>query len=191
MDGKRRPVHTVPTMNDDAPQFDEGPDDAPLPPAAGGKNYITPQGLLRLQEEYRQLLRIERPKIVELVSWAAGNGDRSENGDYLYGKKRLHQIDARLHFLRKRLDIACVVDPARQVQLHQVFFGATITYANGRGEQRTVTIVGEDEVDLGNGRVSWVSPIARALHKAYEGDVVEMRTPAGLERIEVLAVQYG
>ena len=182
---------TMRTMNDGAPHCDEGQDDASLAPSGGGKNYITPQGFLRLQEEYRQLLRIERPKVVELVSWAAGNGDRSENGDYLYGKKRLHQIDARLHFLRKRLDIACVVDPAHQVQRHQIFFGATITYANGRGEQRTITIVGEDEADLGKGLVSWVSPIARALHKAYEGDVVEMRTPVGLERIEVLVVQYG
>jgi transcription elongation factor GreB len=178
-------------MSDASPHGDEGQDDAPPAPVAGGRNYMTPQGFLRLQAEYRHLLRVERPKVVDVVSWAAGNGDRSENGDYLYGKKRLREIDRRLRYLGKRLETALVVDPAQQTQHQQVFFGATITYANGRGEQKTITIVGEDETDMGNGLVSWVSPIARALHKAYEGDIVELRTPGGRERIEVIAIRYG
>ncbi|HLN24911.1 MAG TPA: transcription elongation factor GreB, partial [Patescibacteria group bacterium] len=150
---------------------DEQPDDAPALPS-GGKNYMTPQGFQRMQDEHRHLMRVERPRVVEVVSWAAGNGDRSENGDYLYGKKRLREIDRRIRFLTKRLEIAYVVDPAQQKDLEQVFFGATVTYINGREEEHTITIVGVDEADLENGLVSWVSPIARALHKATEGDVV-------------------
>jgi transcription elongation factor GreB len=176
-------------MNDDLPPDDQDHADTP-PPTAGGKKYLTPQGFRHLQEEYRHLLRVERPAVVEVVSWAAGNGDRSENGDYLYGKKRLREIDARLHFLGKRLETAEVVDPAQQTHRHQVFFGATVTYANGRGMQRTITIVGEDETDLASDLVSWISPIARALHKACEGDVVEIRTPAGRDQIEVIAIDY-
>jgi len=168
---------------------DEQPDDAPALPS-GGKNYMTPQGFQRMQDEHRHLMRVERPRVVEVVSWAAGNGDRSENGDYLYGKKRLREIDRRIRFLTKRLEIAYVVDPAQQKDLEQVFFGATVTYINGREEEHTITIVGVDEADLENGLVSWVSPIARALHKATEGDVVDLRTPAGVDHIEVLAIRY-
>jgi transcription elongation factor GreB len=168
----------------------EPADDAPAIPA-GVKNYMTPEGQRRMQEELRRLLREERPKTVEIVAWAAGNGDRSENGDYLYGKKRLREIDRRIRFLTKRLESAEVVDPARQTRRDQVFFGATVTYADQRGSERTVTIVGIDEADLDRGRVSWISPIARALLKAQEGDVVELRTPAGPERIEVVEIRYG
>ncbi len=124
------------------------------------------------------------------MSWAAGNGDRSENGDYIYGKKRLREIDRRLRFLAKRLEIAEIVDPARQAHLDRVFFGATVTYANGAGDERTITIVGVDEIDADNGRVSWISPIARALLKAQQGDTVELRTPHGIEPIEVVEIRY-
>jgi len=158
---------------------------------AGAKNYITPSGFRRMQDELRQLQSVERPKIVEIVSWAAGNGDRSENGDYIYGKQRLREIDRRSRFLAKRLEIAAVVDPVRQAHHDRVFFGATVTYVNAREEEKTITIVGVDEVDADNGRVSWVSPIARALLKAREGDVVELRTPHGVEPIEVLEIRYG
>jgi transcription elongation factor GreB len=160
----------------------------PLP--AGAKNYMTPAGFQRLRDELQHLLRVERPKVVETVSWAAGNGDRSENGDYIYGKKRLREIDRRIRFLTKRLDSGQVVDPAQQKQTDRVFFGATVTYANSRGEEKTVTIVGVDEADLAEGKISWISPIARALLKAEEGDTVELRTPAGVERIEVVSIRY-
>jgi transcription elongation factor GreB len=163
---------------------------APPAPAEGPKNYVTPEGHRRMREELRQLLREERPKVVEVVSWAAGNGDRSENGDYIYGKKRLREIDRRIRFLTRRLEDSQVVDPARQVNRDQVFFGATVTYANGKGEEKTITIVGVDEADLERGQVSWVSPIARALRRASEGDLVELRTPAGVEQIEVLEISY-
>ena len=169
-------------------------EDRPEEPHAlpvGFKNYMTPQGHRQLQEELRTLLRVERPKVVDVVSWAAGNGDRSENGDYIYGKRRLHEIDRRIRFLSKRLEIAQVVDPTQQKNLDQVFFGATVTYAHERGTQRTITIVGVDEADLGRGQVSWISPIARALMKAHEGDILELRTPAGVEHIEVLGIRYG
>jgi transcription elongation factor GreB len=163
--------------------------EAPAIPA-GVKNYMTPDGHRRMQDELRRLLREERPRVVEVVAWAAGNGDRSENGDYIYGKKRLREIDRRIRFLSKRLEIAEVVDPQRQKNRDQVFFGATVTYADARGAERTVTIVGIDEVDLDRGQVSWISPIARALLKAQEGDVVELRTPAGTERIEIVEIRY-
>src|SRR5207302_6528372 len=144
------------------------PDEPPaIPP--GVKNYMTPEGHRRMQDELRQLLRVERPKVVDVVSWAAGNGDRSENGDYIYGKRRLREIDRRIRFLSKRLEVAQVVDPTQQKNLDQVFFGATVTYAHERGTERTITIVGVDEADLDRGQVSWVSPIARALMKAREG----------------------
>ncbi|MBT5894455.1 MAG: transcription elongation factor GreB [Rhodospirillaceae bacterium] len=162
---------------------------APLP--AGTKNYLTPEGHARLTEELRQLRRVERPKVVEVVSWAAGNGDRSENGDYLYGKKRLREIDRRVRYLMKRLEIAEVVDVNRQKNREQIFFGATVTYEDGKGEERTVRIVGADEARQDHGEVSWVSPIARALHKAGEGDVVKLRTPSGVEDIEVVEISYG
>ena len=162
---------------------------APALPS-GIKNYITPGGYERLQSELKELLRRERPKIVEIVSWAAGNGDRSENGDYLYGKKRLREIDRRIRFLTKRLEIAEVVDPQRQTRHDQVFFGATVTYVNGRDQEHTVTIVGVDEIDADSSRISWISPVARALTKAREGDVVTLRTPGGIEDLDVLEISY-
>ena len=171
---------------------DDDDDDAPAPPALppGTKNYLTPAGYARLRAELLALLDDERPKIVEIVSWAAKNGDRSENGDYLYGKKRLREIDRRIRFLTKRLDIAEVADPALHFGGDQVFFGATVTYVNQRDEERTVTIKGIDEVDNLNGEISWISPIARALLKTRVGDEVQLMTPGGLEQIEVIAVRY-
>ena len=157
---------------------------------AGVKNYMTPEGHRHMQEELRRLMRDERPKVVEVVAWAAGNGDRSENGDYIYGKKRLREIDSRIRFLTKRLESAEIVDPHRQKNRDQVFFGATVTYADRDGTEKTVTIVGIDEADLEQGQVSWVSPIARALMKAHEGDVVELRTPSGTEPIEIIEISY-
>jgi transcription elongation factor GreB len=157
---------------------------------AGAKNYMTPPGFARLQEELRQLLRVERPKIVERVSWAAGNGDRSENGDYIYGKKRLGEIDRRVRYLSKRLESAQVVDPRDQKNRDQVFFGATVTYADESDHERTVKIVGVDEADIEKGHVSWISPIARALLKARKGDTVDVQTPAGKETVEVVDIRY-
>jgi transcription elongation factor GreB len=167
-------------------------DDAPTPPSlpAGTRNYITPQGYERLRAELMGLIDDERPKVVEVVSWAAKNGDRSENGDYLYGKKRLREIDRRIRFLGKRLDIAERVDPSLHHGSEQVFFGATVTYADARGRERTVTIKGIDEVDSLRGEVSWIAPIARALLKARVGDDVVLQTPGGIERIEVVGVRY-
>lgn len=169
---------------------DEG-DEVGLPPLPQGtRNYMTPEGYARLRAEFMALLDVERPKIVEIVSWAAKNGDRSENGDYLYGKKRLREIDRRLRFLTKRLDIAEVADPSLHHGSDQIFFGATVTYANSRGEERTITIKGIDESDSLQGEVSWISPIARALLKAREGDEVQLMTPGGIEKLEVLEVRY-
>jgi len=164
-------------------------DEIPMLPA-GIKNYITPEGLRRLQDEFAQLQKIERPKTVETVSWAAGNGDRSENGDYIYGKRHLREIDRRMRFLRKRMEIAEVVYPARQKNRERVYFGATVVYRNARGEEKTVRIVGIDEARSEHNEVSWISPVARALLKAGEGDVVEVRTPKGVERIEVIRISY-
>jgi transcription elongation factor GreB len=174
-------------------ESDQDEDDLPeevdaLP--TGVKNYITPRGLQTLRDELQELTRVERPKVVEVVSWAAGNGDRSENGDYIYGKKRLREIDRRIRFLTKRIEIAQIVDPAQQKNHDQVFFGATVTYAAADGTERTVRIVGIDEADLSRGEVSWVSPIAKALLKAREGDTVNLRTPAGLEAVEVVEIRY-
>lgn len=171
----------------------DGDDDEELALPAmpqGTKNYVTPQGYARLRAELMSLLDDERPKIVEVVSWAAKNGDRSENGDYLYGKKRLREIDRRIRFLTKRLDIAEVVDPSLHHGHDQVFFGATVTYANQKGDERTITIKGIDESDSTQGEVSWIAPIARALLKARVGDEVMLQTPLGVERIEVLEVNY-
>lgn len=176
------------TKESDAEDDDGGPALPPLP--AGSRNYITPQGYRRLREELMQLIDHERPKVVEVVSWAASNGDRSENGDYLYGKKRLREIDRRIRFLTKRLELAEVADPSLHHGHDQIFFGATVTYANEQGERRTVTIKGIDESDSLAGEVSWISPIARALLKAREGDEVRLATPAGVETIEVLQVRY-
>ncbi len=170
---------------------DEDDVDAGLPPLpAGTRNYMTPAGYSRLREELMQLLDAERPKMVEVVSWAAKNGDRSENGDYLYGKKRLREIDRRIRFLTRRLDIAEVADPSVHHGSDQVFFGARVTYANEQGEERTVTIKGIDEADSLQGEVSWISPIARALLKARQGDEVPLHTPGGTQRIEVMDVRY-
>ena len=156
----------------------------------GGKNYITPQGYARLRAELFDLIDNERPKIVDIVHWAASNGDRSENGDYLYGKKRLREIDRRIRFLTKRLEIAEVVDPRLHHGSDQVFFGATVTYVNDEGVQRTITILGIDEADSLQAQVSWVSPVAQALLKAREGDEVTLPTPAGVRLLEVLEVRY-
>jgi transcription elongation factor GreB len=156
----------------------------------GAKNYITPQGYARLRSELLQLIDTERPEVVRTVSWAASNGDRSENGDYIYGKKRLREIDKRIRFLTKRLDAAEVVDPVRQENVDRIYFGATVDYLDGGQQERKLTIVGVDEVDPGNGRVSWVSPIALAMRGAREGDVINLRTPTGLEDIEILVIRY-
>lgn len=166
---------------------DEEPVGDQLP--QGTKNYITPAGYRRLHDELTHLLNSERPEVVQTVSWAASNGDRSENGDYIYGKKRLREIDRRLRFLTRRLEAAEVVDPAAREPTDQVFFGATVRYAAGAAE-REIKIVGVDEVDVGIGHVSWVSPIARALVKAREGDTVTLHTPAGEETLEILEVRY-
>ena len=169
-------------------QDDEEPRLPELPP--GSKNYITPAGYARLRDELKALIERERPKVVEIVSWAASNGDRSENGDYIYGKKRLREIDRRIRFLTKRLDLAEVVDPSRQSGNPQIFFGATVRYLEDNGVERQVTIVGADEVDLAQGQISWVSPVARALLKAREGDVVSLPTPGGVLQLEVVDVRY-
>ena len=160
----------------------------PLPP--GGKNYITPQGYARLRTEWTDLMERERPAMVETVHWAARNGDRSENGDYLYGKKRLREIDRRIRFLTKRLEIASVVDPSVHQGSDQVFFGATVSYVDDTGEERTVTILGTDEAESTQGQVSWVSPVAQSLLKARVGDEVPLSTPAGQRLLEVLDVNY-
>jgi transcription elongation factor GreB len=164
-------------------------DEIPALPA-GTKNYITPEGLRRLQDEFAQLQKTERPKTVETVAWAAGNGDRSENGDYIYGKRRLREIDRRMRFLRKRMEIAETVDPARQKNRERVFFGATVTYLNGHGEEKTVRIVGIDEARSELHEISWISPVAKALLKAGEGECVEVRTPKGIARLEILKILY-
>lgn len=166
-------------------------DELALPPLpAGGKNYITPAGYARLRDELLDLIDNERPRIVDVVHWAASNGDRSENGDYLYGKKRLREIDRRIRFLTKRLEIAEVVDPGLHAGSDQVFFGATVTYIDDEGVERTITIMGIDEADSRELQVSWVSPVARALLKARVGDEVQLPTPGGVRHLEVVDVQY-
>lgn len=157
---------------------------------AGAKNYITPQGYQRIKDELLHLIDVERPEVVRIVHWAASNGDRSENGDYIYGKRRLREIDRRIRFLTKRLDLAEVVDPTVHYGSDQIFFGATVTYQNQAGEEQTVTIVGIDEIDPLHGKISWVSPVARALTKAREGESVPLRTPAGMDELEILEVTY-
>jgi transcription elongation factor GreB len=170
----------------DTPDTD---DDAPaLPP--GTKNYITPEGLKRLQDELHRLHRVERPKVVEIVSWAAGNGDRSENGDYIYGKKRLREIDRRIRFLLKRIEIAVPVDPAEQKNRSQVFFGAAVTYVDQQDRERTIRLVGIDEARHDLGEISWTSPVGRALLRARAGDVVKVMTPTGPEEIEIVEIAY-
>jgi transcription elongation factor GreB len=179
------------TSEETPEEEDELPDD-PSPLPAGARNYMTPGGFARLRDELDRLVQKERPDMVATVSWAAGNGDRSENGDYLYGKKRLREIDRRIRFLIRRLDRAEVVDPAvqRDDDGDRVYFGATVTVTDGEGRARTVSIVGIDEIDTARGYISWISPMARALLKAREGDRVTVRTPAGPEDLEVTAIRY-
>ena len=154
------------------------------------KNYITPAGHLRIKEELLHLLDVERPEVVKIVSWAASNGDRSENGDYQYGKKRLREIDRRIYFLTKRLEDAVVIDPETREATDQIFFGATITYLEDDGSETTISIVGIDEVNMDKGHVSWISPIAKTLIKAREGDTVRLKTPTGVKELEILRVIY-
>jgi transcription elongation factor GreB len=173
-------------------ESDEIEDDDPQPPSlpASGKNYITQAGYARLHDEWLELMDVERPKIVDVVHWAASNGDRSENGDYIYGKKRLREIDRRIRFLTKRLEIAEVIDPSVHYGGTQVFFGATVTYLEAGEVERTITILGSDEARSERGEVSWVSPIARTLLKASEGDALTLVTPTGAIDIEIMRVSY-
>jgi transcription elongation factor GreB len=159
-----------------------------LPP--GTRNYITPAGHARLRDELESLVKRERPHVVEIVAWAASNGDRSENGDYIYGKRRLREIDRRIRFLSKRLDIAEIVDPLRQGDNDQIFFGARVTIADQDGQENTYTIVGVDEAEVSCGRISWVSPLARALLKAREGDSIRFQSPLGIRELDILEVVY-
>jgi transcription elongation factor GreB len=178
------------TREADAEAEDDGEESVGPALPTGSRNYMTPDGYRTLREELLGLIKVERPKVVEVVSWAAGNGDRSENGDYHYGKKRLREIDRRIRFLTRRLDVAEVADPSTHHGSKQIFFGATVTVADETGHERTVTIKGVDEVDPLHAEVSWISPIARALLKARQGDEVIVQTPAGAQRLEVLAVSY-
>ena len=177
------------TKENDSEFEDDGPDAGPALPQ-GLKNYITPKGYRRLRDELTHLVKTERPEVVSVVSWAASNGDRSENGDYLYGKKRLREIDRRIRFLTQRLEIAEVVDSSMHHGGEQVFFGATVCYADGTGAETTVTILGVDEADSAQGQISWVSPVARALLKARVGDVVRLVVPGGVQELEILSVEY-
>lgn len=178
---------------------DDGDDGDELPAGqsslpAGSANYMTRRGYGLLQEEFEQLVKVERPGLVRVVAWAAGNGDRSENGDYIYGKKRLREIDRRLRYLSKRLESAVVVDPAEQANLDQVFFGAKVSYvdlADAGLSAYSHQIVGVDEADASAGRISWISPLARALMKARVGDVVRLQTPAGVRELEIEDISYG
>jgi len=176
--------------SDTAPDDDEQELVSPLP--VGARNYMTPGGFGRLKDELERLVQKERPELVATVAWAAGNGDRSENGDYIYGKKRLREIDRRIRFLIRRLDAAEVVDPAahRDEGADQVFFGATVTLHSAKDGERTVSIVGIDEIDTARGYISWVSPMARALIKAREGDTVTLHTPGGVDELEIVQVRY-
>lgn len=169
-------------------------DEVELPPGlqipAGAPNYITPAGHARLKSEREDLIKRERPHVVEVVAWAASNGDRSENGDYIYGKRRLREIDRRIRFLTKRLENAEIVDPLRQGDNDQVFFGATVTIADADGVENVYTIVGIDEMDVSRGRISWISPLARALIKSREGDSIRFQSPMGIREIDIVAVEY-
>ena len=172
-------------------ESDDEDDDVQLPQLPiSGKNYMTPSGYAVMRFELLNLIDVERPKIVDVVHWAASNGDRSENGDYLYGKKRLREIDRRIRFLTQRIEIAEVIEPSVHHGNDQIFFGATVTYIEEGGSERTVTIRGVDEAVSANGEVSWVSPIARTLLKARQGDVLKLVTPTGAVEIEVILVSY-
>jgi transcription elongation factor GreB len=177
----------------DDDEHDEAVEEAAHAELVGVKNYITPSGLQRLRDEHRFLLARERPAVTQVVAWAAGNGDRSENADYQYGKRRLRQIDRRIRFLTKRIDAAEVVDPEAPRSgraATQVFFGATVRYANSAGTERVVSIVGVDEVDLDRNYISWISPLARALMKSGAGDSVVLHAPGGTDHLEILEVRY-
>ncbi|MFN0314820.1 MAG: transcription elongation factor GreB [Burkholderiales bacterium] len=171
-------------------QDDSEEEQAAPPIPAGAKNYITPKGYERLKEEALQLIDKERPEVVKIVSWAASNGDRSENGDYIYGKRRLREIDRRIRFLTKRLEHAEVVDPTQREETDQIFFGATVILCSESGEEHTYSIVGIDEADATRGRVSWISPLARTLTKKREGDSFVLRTPGGEQTLEIVSVEY-
>ncbi|HMN79028.1 MAG TPA: transcription elongation factor GreB [Burkholderiaceae bacterium] len=181
-------------VRDDGEQDDDGDEPDATPLGAGGqpltRNYMTPAAHRRMKRELLELIDVTRPEVVRTVSWAASNGDRSENGDYIYGKRRLREIDRRIRFLTKRLDIAEVVDPASREATDQIFFGATVIYERNGTQRETVAIVGIDEADATRGRISWISPMARALIKAREGDTVTVRTPAGVDEIDILEVRY-
>jgi len=173
------------------PPVDEDDEQEGAPPIpAGAKNYITPAGHKRLKDEALHLLNKERPELVKVVAWAASNGDRSENADYIYGKRRLREIDRRIRFLTKRLDAAEVIDPAAREETDQVFFGATVTVCDENAQQRTYSIVGIDEADVTRGRISWISPLARALVKRREGDEVIFKAPGGDQILEIVRVEY-
>ena len=175
-------------VREDAPEEEEEPNLPSLP--AGTKNYMTPAGHARMQAELAHLVRTERPEVVNIVSWAAGNGDRSENGDYIYGKKRLREIDRRIRFLTKCLENAVVVDPARQENDDVVFFGATVTVLEEDGAESRYSIVGLDEAEPGRNRISWISPLARALFKARVGDSVRFQAPGGPRELEIIDIEY-
>jgi len=181
-------------MNKAFVRENDGDEDEELEPSlklpAGARNYITPAGHARMREELEHLVKRERPHIVEIVAWAASNGDRSENGDYIYGKRRLREIDRRIRFLSKRLDNAEIVDPLRQGDNDQVFFGARVTIVDADGQENTYTIVGVDEADVTRGRISWISPLARALIKNREGDSIRFQSPVGVREIDILEVVY-
>ena len=176
-------------VKEDAPEEEEAHASAPALPH-GTKNYMTRRGYALLKAELEQLVRSERPELVQVVSWAAKNGDRSENGDYIYGKKRLREIDRRIRFLMKRLETSVLVDPAKQENAEQVFFGATVTVSEAGGTHATYQIVGIDEADAGQGMISWISPLARALLKAREGDTVRFHSPAGPRELEIVEIRY-
>lgn len=178
----------VKESNDDDDDVGDGAGMPALP--AGSKNYMTAQGHARLKAEFDDLLKVERPALVQVVSWAAGNGDRSENGDYIYGKKRLREIDKRLRYLTKRLENAVVVDPLHQENIDQVFFGARVSIVDSDGNEASYQIVGVDEADAAAGRISWISPLARALMKAREGDLIRFQSPVGLREIEIVEILY-
>jgi transcription elongation factor GreB len=174
--------------SDAADDLDDVEETNPIP--AGAKNYMTPHGWRRMRDELSYLVKVERPAVTNVVSWAARNGDRSENADYQYGKRRLREVDRRIRYITKRLENAEVVDPAIREETDQVFFAATVLYANAKGEETTVRIVGLDETDLAKGYISWISPVARAIIKAREGDSVSLATPGGREELEILEVRY-
>ena len=177
------------TKETDQEEDDLDPGAPPIP--AGTKNYMTPEGHRRMREEFERLVKVDRPDLVKVVAWAAGNGDRSENGDYIYGKKKLREMDKRIRFLTKRLENAVVVDPADQENVEMVFFGATVSICDADGTEASYQIVGIDEADVSAGRISWISPLAKALMKAREGDLVRFQSPAGLREIEIVEIRYG